>query len=150
MRFGKVSPWVVENPEIHPTAKAIYAIISASADGETGVADLTISLIVERVGIDRKQVKAHLKELERGGIIKRLSTGNRRARWAIAPCGKPFEENQNRACGGLHTPTEGVSTPPIQKQNGKPKTRTTETPRQPPLMVAYDGGRTRHFGMPHL
>ena len=82
-RFGVVLAEVVENPDISMQARALYAIIAASFHKDTEMADLSISALMTRSGMSRKQVKRLSKELQDAGVLQKLSTGNQRSKWKI-------------------------------------------------------------------
>ncbi len=117
-RFGQPFAEIVENPHLPAMARLIYVIITCSA--HEGIAELSVSLIAQRAGVAKRNARRHLQILEEAHFIKRLSTGTRRARWAVRPTGDPTDPSFRIPRAHIHKHTENRKPSPREKGTPAP------------------------------
>ena len=90
-RYGMPLANIIENVELRPVSRLVYAVMTCSTGKETKSCTLSVAEICRRTGFGRRAVLGGIKELKEVGAIERVSESGQRAKatkWDVQIGGK--------------------------------------------------------------
>ena len=88
-QFGQPLMKIMSDTSISLPARFAYCVLSGATDAKTGECRMSVSGLAKRLGIARQNTQRYVAELERRGVIVRLSRNTQSARWRV-PTGGAF------------------------------------------------------------